>query len=88
MRNLGVWLESFSVSCLLNQITLCLISAKLLEFNRKAADGIYKVEERHLDSVVKLAEANVTANPLHIQVLKQLLEWPKGMCEIYLHVGK
>jgi hypothetical protein len=60
----------------------------LLEFNRKAADGIYKVEERHLESVVKLAEADATADPVHIQVLKQLLEWPKGMCEIYLHVAK
>jgi hypothetical protein len=60
----------------------------LLEFNRKLADGVHKIEEGHIQNVVRLAEAGATANPLDIRVLKQLLEWPFGRCEIYLHVGK
>jgi hypothetical protein len=60
---------------------MCLISEKLLEFNRKAGDGVHKVDDSCLESVVRLAEADGAANPAHIQVLKQLLEWPKGRCE-------
>ena len=74
--------------CTVALITQCLISEKLLEFNCKLADGVQKVEESHLENVVRLTEAGATANPLHIRMLKQLLEWPKGRCEIYLHVGK
>jgi glutamate racemase len=74
----------FKLSNTVAFITHCLISEKLLDFNRKLADGVHKVDESHLENVVKLAEAGATANPLQIQVLKQLLEWPKGRCEIYL----
>jgi hypothetical protein len=65
---------------------LCLISEKLLEFNRITGDGIHKVQESYLEGVVKLAGADATANPLYMQVLKHLLEWPQGEYELYLHL--
>jgi hypothetical protein len=65
---------------------LCLISEKLLEFNRTTGDSIHKVEESYLEGVVKLAGTDATANPLYMQVLKQLLEWPQGEYELYIHL--
>jgi hypothetical protein len=70
----------------LNQIASCLISEKLMEFNRTTGDGIHKVEESYLEGVVKLAGTDATANPLYMQVLKQLLEWPQGECELYVRL--
>jgi hypothetical protein len=61
-----------------------LISEKLLEFNRVTGDGVHKVQESYLEGVVKLAHPDATANPLYMQVLKQLLEWPQGVYEVYL----
>ncbi|PSN46406.1 Phospholipase A-2-activating protein [Blattella germanica] len=52
---------------------------KLLEFNRKTGDGTHKVQENYLEGVVKLAAADATANPLYMQVLKQLFEWPQDI---------
>jgi hypothetical protein len=68
------------------QIALCLISEKLLEFNCTTGDGCHKVRESYLEGVVRLAGADATANPLYMQVLKQLLEWPHGECELYIYV--
>ncbi|KAJ9583075.1 hypothetical protein L9F63_022581 [Diploptera punctata] len=62
-----------------DQANLNAILEKLLEFNRKTGDGSHKVEESYLEGVVKLAGPDATANPLHMQVLKQLFEWPKDI---------
>jgi len=58
----------------------------LIEFNCKTGDGTHNVQESYLEGVVKLAGPDATANPVHMQVLKQLLQWPKGEYELYLHV--
>lgn len=65
---------------------LYLISEKLLEFSRVTGDGICKVQESCLEGVVKLAGADATANPVYMQVLKQLLEWPQGVYKLFLHL--
>jgi hypothetical protein len=65
---------------------LYLISEKLLEFNRATGDGIHRVQESYLEGVVKLAGADATANPICMQVLKQLLEWPQGVYKLFLHL--
>jgi hypothetical protein len=85
--------KSYGYTCKVSMEVICTklncivsYSEKLLEFNRTRGDGIHKVQESYLEGVVKLAGADATANPLYIQVLKQLLEWPQGECELYLHV--
>lgn len=62
-----------------DQANLSVILEKLLEFNRTTGDGIHKVQESYLEGVVKLAGPDATANPLYMQVLKQLLEWPQDI---------
>ncbi|KAJ4435996.1 hypothetical protein ANN_18620, partial [Periplaneta americana] len=62
-----------------DQANLSVILEKLIEFNRKTGDGSHKVEESNLEGVVKLAEADAIANPIYMQVLKQLLEWPQDI---------
>ena len=41
-------------------------------------DGMHKVEENNLECVVKLTGLDASVDPVHLQVLNQLLEWPKG----------
>lgn len=62
-----------------DQANLTVILEKLLEFNRKQGDGMHKVQENCLEGVVKLADPEATANPLYMQVLKQLFEWPRDI---------
>ncbi|GLG99497.1 Lissencephaly-1 homolog [Gryllus bimaculatus] len=52
---------------------------KLTEFNRRTGDGNHKVDEIFLEGVVKLGNLGEPANLVHVQILKQLLEWPQDI---------
>ncbi|XP_066992739.1 phospholipase A-2-activating protein [Anabrus simplex] len=62
-----------------DQANLKMILEKLLELNRKTGDGSHTVEESCLEEVVKLGDLGASANLQYLQVLKQLLEWPKDI---------
>ncbi|KAK7867192.1 hypothetical protein R5R35_008386 [Gryllus longicercus] len=62
-----------------DQANLKIILEKLTEFNRRTGDGNHKVDEIFLEGVVKLGNLGEPANLVHVQILKQLLEWPQDI---------
>lgn len=54
------------------------ILGKIEEFNKKADDSFYKLNQSQLDSLVKLCDVNINPDKDNIKILISLLDWPKG----------
>jgi len=54
------------------------ILGKIEEFNKKAGDSFNKLNQKQLDSLVKLCDVNIIPDEDDVKILISLLDWPKG----------
>ncbi|CAG2062007.1 unnamed protein product [Timema podura] len=67
---------------------LLVCQEKLHELNRSPGDRVNQVSEDQLEGLVKMADPASSIQPSHVDVLKQLLEWPNEIVYPVLDIAR
>nr|CAD7403114.1 unnamed protein product [Timema cristinae] len=71
-----------------DQANLKVILEKLHELNCSPGDRVNQVSEDQLEGLVKMADPTSSIQPSHVDVLKQLLEWPSEIVYPVLDIAR